>query len=48
MGLKYRRAKAQASLEIKLLDFLYGEWEAILLYFPVNSRELGDIREVFR
>src|SRR5215475_8245399 len=26
MGLKYSRPKAQDSLEIKLLDFLYGEW----------------------
>jgi len=26
MGSKYSRPKAQAPLEIKLLDFLYGEW----------------------
>jgi hypothetical protein len=26
MGLKDRRPKAQASLEIQLLDFLYSEW----------------------
>ena len=26
MGLKDSRPKAQASLEIQLLDFLYGEW----------------------
>ena len=28
MGLKDSRPKAQASLEIQLLDFLYGEWGA--------------------
>src|SRR5262245_13809272 len=28
MGLKHSRPKAQDSLEIKLLDFLYGEWGA--------------------
>jgi hypothetical protein len=26
MGLKHHRPKAQAPLEIQLLDFLYGEW----------------------
>ena len=26
MGSKYSRLKTQAPLEIKLLDFLYGEW----------------------
>src|SRR2546429_7354401 len=26
MGSKYSRPKAQAPLEIQLLDFLYGEW----------------------
>ena len=26
MGLKYHRPKAQAPLEMMLLDFLYGEW----------------------
>jgi hypothetical protein len=30
MGLKYSRPKAQASLEIQLLDCLYGEWGGIL------------------
>src|SRR5499427_9930873 len=31
MGLKYNRATTQVSLEIKLLDFLYGGWEVVWL-----------------
>jgi hypothetical protein len=33
LGLKYGRLKAQAPLEIQLLDCLYGEWEDQLSIF---------------
>jgi hypothetical protein len=39
MGLKPHRPKAQAPLEIKLLDFLYGEWGAYYLPIRFKDRE---------
>ena len=39
MGSKDSRAKAQAPLEIKLLDFLYGEWGVTSFCFRQESLE---------
>jgi hypothetical protein len=41
LGLKYSRLKAQAPLEIQLLDFLYGEWEDIVIGFCVHRSEFA-------
>jgi hypothetical protein len=35
MSIQYSRPKAQASLEINLLDFLYGEWGGIV--YPLQE-----------
>src|SRR6266850_1717463 len=39
MGSKYSRPKAQTPLEIKLLDFLYGEWGGITVLCSYSERE---------
>jgi len=46
-GLKIqRRPKAQASLEIQLLDFLYGEWgDYDFLYSKMIEQKMAEGRQ---